>query len=485
MQLIAATSDIVLSVQSTEQMNDANELCHTSDRNVVVRIDDSLEKNSYKVKMGDYELPARSKDELLSILGFTETFQEVPSDMFDICSALKDVKSDPIAELKSGYRSFAIVFTKKPEDVMALRGIEEVSSIKYFLSSDEKLATSLGVSMPGVFAYNSVDKTAMTLPLSASFEALNAAMTLNAFSKIRPSTVKMLRTIDQPLYYLMDKKENYKKIKADFEPLVKGFSSFGKFIYFAPEEVPTLIKLAKIEDKDYPLLMTLSEEGKFILRNITKDTFVAQVPTIMNKTAEKIIFSSAIPDDNATRSVKVLNSETVKEFLADESVDRMFLVYSPSCHHCKILDPQFTALGKTLQDKNVDIRVGTYNIIENEQLEAVKVDGVPAIFYIRRGSKELVLLPTTARSVEAIADYISKNAVSAVINLEDYKSEAPAKKEHVHGEGCMHDDNTVTEEELNLSDLVDSNDESAENVEKDLETTVNDTKAKETGREVL
>lgn len=439
-----AARTLVFKAPSSEELAKVADIYKPSAENLNIVYDAELGKNNFVIESENISIPVEGKEELKTIFELTERFQDIPAEIGDVFESLKTLKSNFVDDLKSGAFSFAIFFTKDADDVKRLQGLETTSGFQYFLSSDEALAEKLGASFPSVLAYNSVDKCVLNLPYYSTFNALHAAMTIKAFSKITPDNFRTLQFLEQNIFYVIDKLENYNKVKESFETMMKGFSSDAKFVYFIPDEIPALIDLINTNESQYPLLINLSKEGKSIVRGLTVDNFVASVNSLIDKTAETLRFVSKIPADNDTRAVKVLNSDVVESVIGNQSVDRLIAFTSPKCSHCHQLKPVFDKFAEALQSRNVDIFIGGYNVIENEEFAHAKITGVPTMYYIKKGSKELIKLPNDARSLQALLEFVAKEGVSASVDLKDYADIISVPQEPVSEIPPMVDEDDTT-----------------------------------------
>ncbi|KAI4292484.1 hypothetical protein PAPHI01_1758 [Pancytospora philotis] len=449
----ASAMDVLLVANSNESLAQVANLHTTCDREVETKVDESLSGDAYAVRINGVSVPAKDAEEVAMLLGISEKLNETPADMFDICSSLKDVTADPNANLRTGAASFAIVFVDNAEDIKRLGGIEENVHVRHFISSDAELAKSLGTPFPGVFSYNAIERTVLPLPLYSAFAATNAATTVDAFTRIKPSNVKFIQELEQPLHYVIDKRENYRTLKDAYGVALRGFSAFSKFLFFYPEEVPALVKLANIQESDYPLIITLGADGKYIVRNINRKPIVDTLRNLLaRENVERLAFTAEIPVDNETRPVKVVGSATVPQIIADTSMDRLIAVMSPNCHYCKMLQPELMRFASTLQDKKLNIFVGAFNVVENEEFAPAKVTGVPVLFFIKKDSEELIQLPANVRTFDTLAAFVAEHASSAAaFDLDAFKRRDAAEEPTVTDSSS--DAATVSGEEVNDAKL--------------------------------
>lgn len=91
------------------------------------------------------------------------------------------------------------------------------------------------------------------------------------------------------------------------------------------------------------------------------------------------------------------------------------------------LKPELEKLADVLAEKKIDIMIGDYNVIENEEIDELDIVGVPVMYFIKKGSKELIKLPNELRSAEKLLEFISTEGVSAKIVVSDFTEALAAK----------------------------------------------------------
>lgn len=400
---------------------------------IELAIDSQLAKDQYNVLLGDLSIKGTDKALLDEILAISSAMKEIPRDMAQIIHELTLKRDDIISDLKSGAYNFATVFTNDPESIKQLKGIEKANHIRFFFSTSKELADSFQVPFPGVLAYNATDKNLLRLPFRSSFDSLVAAITLPSLSPINQENFKYYQALDQKLFYIINNIGTYEADKKRFGEVAKQCSSFAKFIFFTPEDVPALIPLLKVSDSDYPIMISLATEGKGLVRSVTPESFAPGVQSLITQTAEKILFASVIPEDNESRPVKVLNTHSLPATAEATEKDVLIAFTSPSCKFCQALEPELESVAKILSEKEVPVVIGNYNIMENEELEKFKVSGVPTLFFIKKGTNTPVVVPSDIRSASKLLKYLAEESVASKINLEDYadfmKEEKATKEE--------------------------------------------------------
>lgn len=400
---------------------------------ISTKIDSQVPESEFVVQTDNLSFNATNQDGLKEILSITGALKEMPEQMHEILGALAFLKEDPVNDLKSGAYNFAVLFTDSPDSIRGLKGIEEVSHIKFFLCTQKAVADGLGCPFPGVLAFNAADKNIFKMPFHHNLQGLVSSITVPSFTKITQENFRYLQTLDQKLFYVIDEAHKFEENKAAFNEGAKKCSAFAKFVYFAPEDVPSLIDLLNTNPSEYPLLVSLAREGKGIVRSVTPEGFISAVQALMSRQAERLIFSSTLPEDNETRPVKVVNTETIAKVFETEDRDVLVAFTSPRCGYCKALEPVLEEFATILNDKGVPIFVGNYNIMENEEQPQFEVGGVPTLFFKKKGADAPVKVPAEIRSLKELLTYVSKEGETAMIDLSEF-SEYVNSEVHVSEE---------------------------------------------------
>ncbi|KAM0680428.1 Protein disulfide-isomerase A3 [Glugoides intestinalis] len=403
----------------------------TNSSDIQIIVDKQVPENSFILKLSDMSISGTESDTLKKLLEITSALSEMPTNIDSILSELSYRKTlDLEAKLKSGAYSFATIFTDDPELIKSLHGIEMVNNITFFLSTNKEKAASQNVPFPGVLAYNAQENNLIKMPLtSGSFDSLIAAIQMPSFSRISHDNFKYLQTLEQKLFYIIDKNGEFEKNMERFHEYTKKCSGYAKFIYFTPEEVPALIPLLNTNEAEYPLLLSLAKEGKGIARSLEPEKFMDSVQKLITQSGERLQFSSKIPADNETRAVKILNTETLPKIMANSDKDVLVAFISTSCRYCMALKPELEKFSKLLSDNKVPLFVGTYNTTENEdQNVTYEIEGVPTLYFLKKGSKVPMKVPTEVRAVADLLSLISKEGETSKIDLNKFTEAIKGEK---------------------------------------------------------
>lgn len=382
--------------------------------------DNKITGNNFVIKAGDLSFNADDKNILKDLLALATSLKEMPSEMKEIMQTLAFVNADIVSELKTGAYSFAVIFSNEAEAIKNLKGAESSSTIKLFLSTKKSDADALGVPFPGIMCYSAIDKNTFTGPIPRNYQSLLSSLNVASFTTINQENFRYLQTLDQKLFYIIDNTKSFEESRLMFSSAAKLCASFARFLFFTPEDVPALIPLLNVKDSDYPVLVSLAKEGKGIYRSVTPDSFLNGVQSLMTNQAEKLIFSSPIPEDNNSLPVRVINTDSLKSFIEAKENDVLIAFTSPSCRFCAALEPILKEFGQILLDKKIALTLGNYNVIENEEPTGFELNGVPTLYLYKKGVPTRVDVPSDSRTLEGLLKFIAKEGLTSKINIEEF-----------------------------------------------------------------
>ncbi|KAL6121761.1 hypothetical protein NUSPORA_01265 [Nucleospora cyclopteri] len=370
-----------------------------------------------------------------------KVLKNLPSNLKEISEHLKNLKRDEISDLKSGVFNFAVIFTDLEEHLRILEKLEIPENFKVMFSTDKNYAKSLNVSFPGIYGYNAVERNSFALEFPQHAASIISNIAVKSFEKIETETIRYFQTISvKMLYFINNTEQPFEEIAEKYREKTKKFAGEFKTIFFTPEDVPVLNKLIQIDPSDYPVILLMEEDKKYICRKVTPENIEENIEKFRAGNAERIKFSSEIPEDNNSRAIKVMNTETVAEIRKDLSKDKIFFFSSPNCNYCRQFKPILEKLSNEFLNKSIDILIGEYNMIENENIPELNLGTVPAIFYQKKGS-DIMHDIRDKRSIKDLLEYVSKEGVSAKVAIEEFLHLLPAEEK-------KHEEEEVVEEPL-------------------------------------
>eukprot|EP00064_Thunnus_orientalis_P017887 superscaffoldBa00003929_g17973 len=100
---------------------------------------------------------------------------------------------------------------------------------------------------------------------------------------------------------------------------------------------------------------------------------------------KRFIKSEPVPERN-TAAVKVVVAESFDDIVNDPDKDVLIQFYSPSCPHCKKLEPVYRELADTLYT-DPNIVIAKMNAVDNDIPTGYDVQGYPTIYFAPVGKK--------------------------------------------------------------------------------------------------
>ena len=305
-----------------------------------------------------------------------ETLKDINPFLKDLQSILADCAKKErsfLSDIKTGVFNVIVFFTDKGTDIEKIHRFEVPANFKIMISTDKNEAMSVGAKFPGIFCYNADEKNAYVDEFPATLQGLASAVQLKSFDKITQTNIRNFQTFQGKLIYFINNKNSYDVDHARFSKFTKQFTTKVKLIWFNPEDVPLLDKLLKLNDNEYPAMVIMDEDKKSCIKNVSEKNIKQGVQDLLDGKAPNIHFSSVIPEDNATRLIKVANTESLSSIRAETKTDKFILFSKPGCPHCKTFVPVLEGFIKTLKNKNIEIDLFDYNLIENEPVKDIAI----------------------------------------------------------------------------------------------------------------
>ncbi|XP_047461887.1 protein disulfide isomerase family A, member 8 [Mugil cephalus] len=123
---------------------------------------------------------------------------------------------------------------------------------------------------------------------------------------------------------------------------------------------------------------------------------------------KRFIKSEPVPERN-TAGVKVVVAESFDEVVNDPNRDVLIQFYSPSCPHCKKLEPVFRELADTLSS-NPDVVIAKMNAVDNDVPLGYDVQGFPTIYLAPAGRKDQPIRYEGGREVRDFLNFLKREA---------------------------------------------------------------------------
>ncbi|KAF7646553.1 hypothetical protein LDENG_00185780 [Lucifuga dentata] len=128
---------------------------------------------------------------------------------------------------------------------------------------------------------------------------------------------------------------------------------------------------------------------------------------------KRYVKSEPIPERN-TAAVKVVVAESFDDIVNDPDKDVLIAFYSPSCPHCKKLEPVYRELADTLfADPNIVI--AKMNAVDNDIPLGYDVQGYPTIYFAAAGKKDEPTRYEGGREVKDFLRFLKREATRSLV----------------------------------------------------------------------
>ncbi|WEL37901.1 protein disulfide isomerase [Encephalitozoon hellem] len=277
-----------------------------------------------------------------------------------------------------------------------------------FVSTDLSLASSLEVPVPGIYGYNANDRLSYKLPLSdENIKRVISLSNLSIFGFTSPANISLYRSLKGTIFYI------FFDTKSGPEALMEYFGVLNDFRYDVRVIIIPRIKESVdlseygLTEENLPGCISISEDGgKYVLKNVSRESISGFVKDVLDKKAEVFYKSQDEPEDNDSRSVKVVTRNNVKTYIEDASKDRLIVFGTERCPHCVRVKPVIEKLGEIVRDHaNDKVFVGYCDVGMND-MNDFDIQFVPTLLLYKAGGKESVLYSGGERNLPNLAGFI-------------------------------------------------------------------------------
>ncbi|XP_053302867.1 protein disulfide-isomerase A3 [Pleuronectes platessa] len=123
---------------------------------------------------------------------------------------------------------------------------------------------------------------------------------------------------------------------------------------------------------------------------------------------KRYVKSEPVPERN-TAAVKVVVAETFDDIVNDPDKNVLIQFYSPSCPHCKKLEPVYRELAETIFS-DTNIVIAKMNAVENDVPLGFDVQGYPTIYFAALGKKDEPLRYEGGRELKDFLKFLKREA---------------------------------------------------------------------------
>ncbi|XP_026155253.1 protein disulfide isomerase family A, member 8 [Mastacembelus armatus] len=168
-------------------------------------------------------------------------------------------------------------------------------------------------------------------------------------------------------------------------------------------ELPFVTIRTKLGHK-YTMREEFTRDGQSLERFLD-DYFARQL--------KRYIKSEPIPERN-TAAVKVVVAESFDDIVNDPERDVLIQFYSPSCPHCKKLEPVYRELADTL-NSDPNIVIAKMNVVDNDVPLGYDVQGYPTIYFAPVGKKDEPIRYEGGRELKDFLKFLKHEASHSLV----------------------------------------------------------------------
>uniref|UniRef100_A0A7N6FBR9 protein disulfide-isomerase n=1 Tax=Anabas testudineus TaxID=64144 RepID=A0A7N6FBR9_ANATE len=163
-------------------------------------------------------------------------------------------------------------------------------------------------------------------------------------------------------------------------------------------ELPFITIRSKLGHK-YTMREEFTRDGRSLERFLD-DYFAGRLKSYVK--------SEPVPERNSA-AVKVVVAESFDDIVNDSDKDVLIQFYSPSCPHCKKLEPVYRELADTLYS-DPNIVIAKMNAVDNDVPPGYDVQGYPTIYFAPVGKKDEPIRYEGGREVQDFLKFLKREA---------------------------------------------------------------------------
>ncbi|ELQ75773.1 Protein disulfide isomerase (prolyl 4-hydroxylase beta subunit) [Trachipleistophora hominis] len=369
------------------------------------------------------------KEDVQDMAECVQSALQMPSDMKSIAAELEKKRNEAlIDQVRAGKRTFFIFFADQitNEQKQQIMKVKE-DDIPYFISSDKKLAKSLGASFPGVYAFNTTENVSYRINIDHAFGTVMAPV----LSVLTSDAIRHIDESKLPAFYIFYTGTQDKQLRDEIKSVATDLRDKYKFGMLRYIPGRTDLNHFKVTEEQMPALVHLIEGKKYRLVNVTRDALVQFIGEYAKGQLTPFVRSEPVPQEQ-TDLVKVVGT-THNDFVSDDRRDTFIVYGSETCPHCVSLLPTIEKLAARTKD-NTKVKVGYINLYEND-VPDVNIKAFPTIMLYAAGKKEPIEYKDFNRTEENFISFIKENGSLGVdlaktgqnVSEEDVKDEAAKK----------------------------------------------------------
>lgn len=283
--------------------------------------------------------------------------------------------------------------------------------LNVFVSTDPALASLLDASIPGIYGYNGRDRLSYKFPFSDKNATKIFSLTnLPIFGFTSAESISLYRSLDGTIFYIFFNPSSSLDVLNGYSGVLDDFRYDVRVILIPSVKDGINLEDYGLTEKDLPGCISISEDGgKYILRNVTKESISEFVKDVLGGKAEAFYKSQEEPKDNGSKNVKVVTRNNSKTYLGDVSKDRLVVFGTERCPHCIRIKPTLEKLGEIVKNNADDKVFIGYCDVDMNDMNDVEIRFVPTILLYKAGENKSIQYSGGERNLLNLITFIRES----------------------------------------------------------------------------
>lgn len=259
-----------------------------------------------------------------------------------------------------------------------------------YLSTDPALAAASNVPFQGMYGYNATDNLGYVLELSQENSA--RIVPLSSLQMVGMTTfanTALYRQLHAKIFYIFCRADERENVQKGFASALEEFKLAMKALLIPIPSQGIKIENYGLAEETLPGCVAINDdEGKYVSKNVTPESIRDFVRGVLAGDGELFYNSQTEPEDNETRSVRVITRNNLKTHMEDAAKDRLIVFGTPRCPHCVNVKPILETLGAAAMAEAADKVMVGYCDVEENDIHNVEIQFVPTLILYRAGNSE-------------------------------------------------------------------------------------------------
>ncbi|KAI5129254.1 protein disulfide-isomerase A1 [Nematocida parisii] len=325
------------------------------------------------------------------------------------------------------------------EEVEKITNSVKVSSFRQ--SSDEELAKSLGVTIPGVFYKSNEGAYVFSLSsgentvegVSSKISKVQDIALVPVFGELYRENSQLYENLSIPIVYFVSRKQDFEKYKWA-APIAENLKSHLKIALLDYTSTEFFLNISGVHEPMLPALFIIIPNGKklhkYLLTNAEDNErtieFLEQCAYNIDSVKPYLMGEPRPSDEDAKNEAGVVNlvSSTFDEIALDPMMDTLVVYYAEWCNFCKNLLPGLDKLATALNGVSSDVVISRMLMSKNDvplHDEIEPIQAYPTIRIYKKGTnKEIEFeIQDKPADAEGVLEFLKKHTdIPADLTLE-------------------------------------------------------------------